>query len=85
LVGRVSRLAKFGAFVELAPGVEGLCHRSEMPPKEAGRKQSVRVGESYYFEIIKVDELDRRVGLRCSSYDPVAPEVAAVAAVEGAE
>jgi len=85
LVGRVSRLAKFGAFVELAPGVEGLCHRSEMPPKEPGRKQNVRVGESYHFEIIKVDELDRRVGLRCSSYEPVSGEVAAAATGEGAD
>ena len=29
--GRVCRLASFGAFVELAPGVEGLCHFSEVP------------------------------------------------------
>jgi len=77
LVGKVSRMAKFGAFVELAPGVEGLCHRSEMPPKEAGKKQSVRTGQSYYFEIIKIDELDRRVGLRCSSYEPVVEEAVA--------
>ena len=29
--GRVCRAANFGVFVELAPGVEGLCHRSEIP------------------------------------------------------
>jgi small subunit ribosomal protein S1 len=29
--GRVCRLASFGAFVELAEGVEGLCHFSEVP------------------------------------------------------
>ncbi len=29
--GRVCRAAAFGVFVELAPGVEGLCHRSEVP------------------------------------------------------
>ena len=29
--GRVCRAATFGVFVELAPGVEGLCHNSEIP------------------------------------------------------
>ena len=36
--GRVCRAAPFGVFVELAPGVEGLCHKSEIPPMpEHGR------------------------------------------------
>src|SRR5271169_1641752 len=30
--GRVCRSAAFGLFVEVAPGVEGLCHKSEIPP-----------------------------------------------------
>ncbi len=45
--GRVIRAAAFGVFVELAPGVEALCHKSEIPampdaadgiPAPAGRR-----------------------------------------------
>jgi len=36
--GRVCRLASFGAFVELAEGVEGLCHFSEVPGFSGGRR-----------------------------------------------
>ncbi len=70
VAGTVVRLAKFGAFVELEPGVEGLCHSSQMPGHGHGRQGTLQKGRNYQFEIIKVDELDRRIGLRCVSLDP---------------
>jgi small subunit ribosomal protein S1 len=69
--GRVCRTAPFGVFVELLPGVEGLCHRSEI--EEAGKRRPARqsspeeaalaVGEEFDFKIIKVNEAQKRIGL----------------------
>ena len=57
--GRVCRLASFGAFVELAEGVEGLCHFSEVPGY-SGRRGSeeppLAVGQEFDFKIIKMSE-----------------------------
>lgn len=63
--GKVCRLAGFGAFVELAEGVEGLCHFSEIPGY-TGRKSDpppVSVGDEYDFKIIKMNETEKKIGL----------------------
>lgn len=67
LPGLVRSIVKFGAFVELAPGVEGLCHISQAP---RGR-HALRSGMRYYFTILEVNERSRRIGLRCSSSVPI--------------
>ena len=68
--GRVCRAAQFGVFVELLPGVEGLCHRSEMWSEAARRRAKSQIeeaglpiGEEFEFKIIKVDETQKRIGL----------------------
>ena len=64
--GRVCRLSSFGAFVELAEGVEGLCHFSEVPGY-SGRRGSeeapLRVGQEFDFKIIKMSEAEKKIGL----------------------
>ena len=63
--GRVTRVADFGAFVELAPGIEGLAHASTFPPT-GGRgswAQSVPVGATAAFEILSVDLAQKRIGV----------------------
>jgi small subunit ribosomal protein S1 len=64
--GRICRLASFGAFVELAEGVEGLCHFSEVPGY-SGRRGSeeppVSVGDEFDFKIIKMSEAEKKIGL----------------------
>jgi small subunit ribosomal protein S1 len=63
--GRVCRLAGFGAFVELAEGVEGLCHFSEIPGY-SGRKSEtppVSVGQEFDFKIVKMNEPEKKIGL----------------------
>ncbi len=63
--GRICRLAGFGAFVELAEGVEGLCHYSEVPGY-AGRKSEdlpISVGQESDFKIIKMNEPEKKIGL----------------------
>lgn len=63
--GRVTRLADFGAFVELAPGIEGLAHASTFPPtgRPGGWTKSVPVGMTAAFEIISVDAAQKRIGI----------------------
>jgi small subunit ribosomal protein S1 len=64
--GRVCRSAAFGLFVELAPGVEGLCHKSEipaMPDRGEGGDALLPIGEEYDFKIIKMNEADKKIGL----------------------
>ncbi len=60
--GKVTRYASFGAFVELAPGVEALCHNSELPPT-SGDEPPLPVDEEREFKIIKMNEAERRIGL----------------------
>jgi len=63
--GKVLRLAGFGAFVELAEGVEGLCHFSEVPGW-SGRKSDpapLNPGDELEFKVIKMNEAERKIGL----------------------
>jgi small subunit ribosomal protein S1 len=63
--GKVLRLAGFGAFVELAEGVEGLCHFSEVPGW-TGRKADpppLLPGQEMAFKVIRMNEDERKIGL----------------------
>ncbi len=67
--GRVNRLQPFGAFVELAPGVDGLIHVSELG---AGRRithpqEVLELGQQVQATVISVDPEKKRIGL---SLDP---------------
>jgi small subunit ribosomal protein S1 len=63
--GRVTRVAEFGAFVELEPGIEGLAHASTFPPtgRPRGWAESVPVGSTAAFEILSVDLAQKRIGV----------------------
>jgi len=64
--GRVCRAANFGVFVELAPGVEALCHRSEIPggsDRRGGEEPSLPIGEELDFKVIKINEAEKKIGL----------------------
>jgi small subunit ribosomal protein S1 len=63
--GRVTRLADFGAFVELEPGVEGLAHVSTFAPtgQSKGWSKSVGVGTTAAFEILTIDLEQKRIGI----------------------
>jgi small subunit ribosomal protein S1 len=62
--GKVLRTAQFGAFVEIAEGVEGLCHISEAGD-EAGAK--LETGQENEFKIIKINVEEKKVGLSLRS------------------
>ncbi len=64
--GRVCRLASFGAFVELAEGVEGLCHFSEVPGytgRRGGETPPLTVGQEFDFKVVKMSEAEKKIGL----------------------
>jgi small subunit ribosomal protein S1 len=63
--GRVTRLAEFGAFVELEPGVEGLAHASTFAPtgRANGWRQSATVDMTGAFEILSIEPDKKRIGL----------------------
>jgi small subunit ribosomal protein S1 len=65
LRGKVCRTANFGVFVELAEGVEGLCHNSEIPGASDRRRDEppLDIGREYEFKIIKLSEADKKIGL----------------------
>jgi len=72
--GTVTRVADFGAFVELEKGIEGLIHLSEMSWSKKVRKPSdvVKPGEQVDVVILGVNQADRRIslGLKQALGDP---------------
>ncbi len=72
--GTVTRVAEFGAFVELEPGIEGLIHVSEMSWSKKMRKASTILtsGESVEAVILAVNVEERRIslGLKQALGDP---------------
>jgi small subunit ribosomal protein S1 len=74
VTGRVSRVAGFGAFVELEAGVEGLIHASEMSWSKKGVRPAeiVKPGESVEVVVLGVSAAERRIalGLKQTLGDP---------------
>lgn len=67
--GLVRSKKDYGFFVELAPGVDGLCHVSQAP-----KRQDLETGRRYTFEILDVNERGRRISLRCEDATPLAED-----------
>jgi small subunit ribosomal protein S1 len=65
LVGKVTRLAAFGAFVELVPGVEGLVHISELGAERrvAHPQEVVSEGDPVEVKVLSIDPEKQRIGL----------------------
>ena len=61
--GKVVRVTNFGAFVELAEGIEGLIHVSEFDDAKGEKKVEVKVDETIKIRIIKLSPDDRKIGL----------------------
>ncbi len=63
--GKVLRLTGFGAFVELAEGVEGLCHFSEVAGWSGKKSEAppLHVDDEVDFKVVKMNEAERKIGL----------------------
>jgi small subunit ribosomal protein S1 len=62
LHGKVLRVANFGAFVEIAEGIEGLCHNSEAVDPN-GQPMHLESGAEFDFKIVKMHQEEKKVGL----------------------
>ncbi len=91
--GRVTRVAEFGAFVELAPGVEALAHASTFAPTGRSDGWTSQVGPETTgaFEILTIDLEKKRIGVallpagsaRAGGSAPSQPEIAPGARLKG--
>lgn len=62
--GKVSKLASFGAFVQLADDIDGLVHISQLSEEHVAKvKDILKVGQEVEARVIKVDKTERRIGL----------------------
>jgi small subunit ribosomal protein S1 len=72
--GKVSRQVSFGVFIELAEGIEGLCHVSEMGNAQGGSGNAkLEVGSEHDFRIIRLNPGDRKIGLSMKEAAPPPP------------
>ncbi len=68
--GKVSKIASFGAFVELADGVDGLVHISQISHDRVEKvKDAVKVGQEVEARIVRIDRDERRIGLSIKAVD----------------
>lgn len=80
VTGTVKRLAAFGAFVEVAPGVEGLVHISQIAHRHIGTPHEVlKEGQEVQVKILEINANEKRVSLSIKETEE-APEAPAGAA-----
>jgi small subunit ribosomal protein S1 len=62
--GKIARFANFGAFVELADNLEGLCHISELADERVEKPEDVvQLGQEMDFKILRIDAEAKKIGL----------------------
>ena len=69
--GKVSKIANFGAFIELSGGIDGLVHISQISENRVEKvKDVLKVGDEVEARVIKIDKVERRLGLsiKATSY-----------------
>ena len=84
--GKVSKIASFGAFVELEDGVDGLVHISQISDQRIEKvKDALDVGQEVEARVVKVDRGERRIGLSIRAMSMSDAEVQALAAESSGE
>lgn len=64
ITGKVTRIEKYGAFIELAPGVEGLAHISDLSHSRVkDPKEVVSVDQTVQAQVLAIDEEQKRISL----------------------
>jgi small subunit ribosomal protein S1 len=64
VTGKVTKLASFGAFVQLADDIDGLVHISQLSEDRVDKvKDILKIGQEVEARVIKVDRTERRIGL----------------------
>ncbi|MBQ6009709.1 MAG: S1 RNA-binding domain-containing protein, partial [Kiritimatiellae bacterium] len=79
--GKVSKIASFGAFVELEDGVDGLVHISQISDERVTHvKDVLKEGQEVEARVVKVDRKDRRIGLSMTAVNMTEEQVKALEA-----
>ncbi len=69
--GEVKSLTNFGAFVEVADGIQGLVHVSEISNKHVDKPSDVlKVGQEVKVKVLNIDPSDKRISLSIKAADP---------------
>ena len=69
--GEVKSLTNFGAFVEVADGIQGLVHVSEISNKHVDKPSDVlKVGQEVKVKVLNIDPSDKRISLSIKATDP---------------
>ncbi len=77
--GKVSKIASFGAFVELEDGVDGLVHISQISDQRIEKvKDALEIGQEVEARVIKVDRGERRIGLSIRAMNMTDDEIKAL-------
>lgn len=77
--GKVSKVASFGAFIELEDGVDGLVHISQISDQRIEKvKDALDVGQDVEARVVKVDRGERRIGLSIRAMSMTEDEVRAL-------
>lgn len=70
VLGKVVRFAKFGAFIELEPGVDALVHISQISTKRIQQpSEALTIGEQVKAKIIEVNKEQKKIGLSIKEVD----------------
>ena len=73
--GEVKSLTNFGAFVEVADGIQGLVHVSEISYKHVDKPSDVlKVGQTVKVKVLNIDPNERRISLSMKAAEPKSSE-----------
>jgi len=76
LLGKVRNLAQYGAFVEVASGLEGLVHLSEITTKRIHHpKEKLKIGQEVEVKVLEINREQRRISLSIKEVTPLSDSV----------
>ena len=82
--GKVTKVTNFGVFIELEPSLEGLLHVSELADEKIENPEDhIKVGDEIEVRILRVDAVERKIGLSKRRVDWTEEEAAESATPEG--
>ena len=61
--GKVTKFNPFGAFIQLTPKIQGLCHISEFGTKTK-MEEKLKIGKKYNFQILSIEPKEHRMSLK---------------------
>ena len=84
--GTVVRLTDFGAFVQLEPDLDALCHVSQISSQRLDKPSDVlKIGDEVMAKVIKIQPESRRISISIKEVQPIDPELPEEAAEEAVE